>query len=142
MSEYKSEVAHINHPVELVYSKLSQPESLSHMAEMLPPEARAKVEGLAFTEDSISFNANGVGNIQLMITEKVEPSKVVYSAVSTPVPFKLVINLEGKEDGTTDAYAIFDVNIPVFLKPMVQGPLNQATEKFKELLTFIPYDKI
>lgn len=141
MSEYKSEPAHINHPIDLVYLKLSNPQGLSSMIDKLPPEAQEKVKEMTFTPDSITFKAAG-SEILLKISEREEPSRIVYEAVSSPLPFKVTINLKKIEEQLTEGVASIEVNIPVFLKPMVQGPLKQATQRFKELLTVIPYDQI
>ncbi|MDD2961431.1 MAG: SRPBCC family protein [Muribaculaceae bacterium] len=142
MSEYRSEVANINYDINLVYSKLSNPEALKSMADMLPAESRAKVQDLKFSADTISVKANPVGEITLQVVERIEPTTVVYSAVSSPVPFKLSLHLDADGIDKCKGYAIIDLDIPVFLKPMVQGPLNQACQKFSELLSVIPYDKI
>lgn len=142
MADYKSELASIPHNINIVYSKLSNPESINSLMSMLPPEAKEKIKDVTFSKDSIIFKANGVGEITLKATELIEPTKIVFSAVSSPLPFKVIISLEEVNDNTTNGQATISVDVPVFLKPMLNGPLNQATERFKELLTNIPYDRI
>ncbi len=142
MGQYKSDVAHIATNIDTIYSKLSNPETLQKLADMLPEDARGKVENVSFSSEGLKFQVPAAGEISLNVTEKVEPTLIVYSAISSPVPFKLVIDLTKVDADHTDALATIDVDIPVFLKPMVQGPLNDACKKMGEFLSFIPYDKI
>ena len=83
-----------------------------------------------------------MGEISLRVTERIEPNKIVLSADKSPVPFSVTIHLEDAGEKTTKGHAIIDVDIPIFLKPMIQGPLNQACQKFSDLLKVIPYDQI
>lgn len=142
MAEFKSDVVNIKANINTVFAKLAHPESLKSLADSLPEEAKRKIEHLSFSEDSISVTANPVGEITLSIVERIEPTLVVLTATSSPLPFKVSIHLEkiGEED--TKAFAQIDVELNPFLKPMVQGPLTEAAKKFGELLAIIPYNSI
>ncbi|MEG0011945.1 MAG: SRPBCC family protein [Muribaculaceae bacterium] len=142
MAEFKSDVVNINADVSTVYAKLSHPELLQGLADQLPAEAKTKIENISFSEDTISVTANPVGEIKLSIVERIEPTLVKLSAVSSPIPFMVSIHLEDAGENATRAFAQIDVELNPFLKPMVQGPLTEAAKKFGELLTVIPYNSI
>ncbi|MEF9924069.1 MAG: hypothetical protein RR854_05785 [Muribaculaceae bacterium] len=85
MAEFKSDVVNINADVSTVYAKLSHPELLQGLADQLPAEAKTKIENISFSEDTISVTANPVGEIKLSIVERIEPTLVKLSAVSSPI---------------------------------------------------------
>ena len=142
MANFKSDIVDIKCNVQTVFSKLSNPETLKTVADKLPSEAKQKIENISFSQNAISVKANPVGQLKLEITEKNEPNLIVFSAVTSPIPFKVLINLEDNGGDTTKAYADIDVELNPFIKPMVQGPLTEAAKKFGELLAIIPYESI
>lgn len=144
MDTYKSDVVAINHAVDTVYGKLSNPEAFKNVENFatLPDDVKAKIGDITFGEDSISFNVDPIGNVTLQIVERVAPNKIVYSATSLPIPFKAVINLEEAEDGNTKAEAELQVELNMFIRPMVDKPLKEGAKKFGELLAVLPYDKL
>lgn len=142
MAQYKSESAKISHDIDTVFSKLSDPEALGKMVDMLPAEVQEKMKDVEFTPEGISFSYNGMGPFQLFVTEKTAPNRIVYGAKSSPVPFGLSVDLTATDDGNTEGVVTADLEIPVFLKAMVSGPLTKGMEKVATLLAMIPYDKI
>lgn len=142
MANFKSDIVDIKSDIHIVFSKLSNPETLQAVADKLPSEAKQKIENISFSQNAISVKANPVGEIKLEITERKEPVLIVFSAVTSPIPFKVLINLEDNGDNTTKAFADIDVELNPFIKPMVQGPLTEAAKKFGELLAIIPYESI
>jgi hypothetical protein len=142
MANFKSDIVDIKSDIHTVFSKLSNPETLQSVADKLPPEAKQKIENISFSQNAISVKANPVGELKLEITERKDPELIVFSAVSSPLPFKVVINLEDNGGNATKACADIDVELNPFIKPMVQGPLTEAAKKFGELLSIIPYDSI
>lgn len=141
MDSYKSDVVTINHPVELVYDKLSKPSSFKNIANIdaLPDEVKAKINDIKFGDDTISFVANPIGEVVLQVVERVEPSKVVLSAVKLPIPLNVVLSLDKADDATTHAVAEIQVELNMFIRPMVEKPLTDGAKKFGELLTVLPY---
>ena len=79
MSKYKSEPATISCAREVVYSKLSDVGTMRALVDKLPDEARAKMQGVEFGADTITFEVAPVGKMQIKLTEAVAPEKIVYS---------------------------------------------------------------
>lgn len=142
MAEYKSDVATINYDINLVYSKLSHPSKLQNLLSELPADIVKTLENISFEDDCIVINANPVGEVKLRLKEKEEPTKIVFSGEGTVVPIKIVMNFEDAGAGTTKGFAVIDIDIPVFVKPMVDKPLKEGCKKLGDLLAMIPYDKI
>ncbi len=142
MAQYKSEAAKIAFDIDTVFAKLSSPEALGKMVALLPPEAQEKMKDVEFTPEGISFKYNGMGPFMLALTETSAPRRIVYGAKSSPVPFGLSVDLSPLDDGNTEGVVTADLEIPVFLKAMISGPLTKGMEKVATLLAMIPYDKL
>lgn len=142
MDSYKSDIVTINHPIELVYSKLSTPSSFKNIANIdaLPNEVKEKINEITFGDDSIAFSVNPIGEVVLQIMERTEPVKVVLSAVKLPIPLNVVLSLEKVDDTTTHAVAEIQVELNMFIRPMVEKPLTEGAKKFGELLAILPYN--
>ena len=142
MDSYKSDIVTINHPIELVYSKLSTPSSFNNIANIdaLPNEVKEKINEITFGDDSIAFSVNPIGEVVLQIVERTEPVKVVLSAVKLPIPLNVVLSLEKVDDTTTHAVAEIQVELNMFIRPMVEKPLTEGAKKFGELLAILPYN--
>lgn len=144
MDTFKSDAVTINTAIDKVYSKLSNPVTLKNIENIgnVPEEVKAKIDDITFGEDTISFKANPIGDVTLQIVERVEPTRIVYSATSMPIPLKAVINLESVDATTTKAVAELQMELNMFIRPMVEKPLTEGAKKFGELLTVLPYDML
>jgi hypothetical protein len=72
----------------------------------------------------------------------IEDERVVYTASSSPIPINMVINLQSQDDGTTMSTAELQLQLPFFLRKMVEGQLQEGAERFGELLSRIPFDRL
>ncbi|MCM1153605.1 MAG: hypothetical protein NC328_08135 [Muribaculum sp.] len=144
MATYKSEIVNLKYPAEKVYGKLSHPENLKTLLDNVPAD---KIEAdklqalqqIEATEDTISFPAGPVGNLTLRMTERVAPTLIKMEGEGTPVPMSLKMEIFPDGD-VCQAEVSFDIDIPMMLKPMVNGPLKKMTEQFAEMLRMIPFD--
>ncbi|MDE6716071.1 MAG: hypothetical protein K2J74_06295 [Muribaculaceae bacterium] len=134
MTTYKSGEAEIAVPIEKLYSRVSTPSLLKDMAAGAPAEVAEKLKDVTFGEDSITFAVPPVGQIMLKLTEKVEPSKVEYQAVQSPVPFSIAMEMKKVDDSHTLAEASINIDIPVFLKPMLDGKMKEMATQFRTLM--------
>ena len=134
MATYKSKPVSIHRPVREVYERISDIASYQKHIDQLPEEAKQKIGDVQFTDDSISINAAPVGQLKFVVKERIAPSKVTLEAAQSPVPLRLVVELEPDGDDAAIATGIIDVEIPVMLRPLVGGKLQEASDKFGELL--------
>lgn len=144
MATYKSDTVNIKYPAECVFNKLSHPENLKSLLENVPEdkidsEKLQALQQIEVTPDTISFPAGPVGSLTLRMTERVAPTLIKMEGEGSPVPMSL--KLEIFPDGDTcQAMVTIDLDIPMMLKPMVNGPLKKMTEQFAEMLRMIPFD--
>lgn len=135
MAKYKSKPVSISHPVEEVYDKISNIGAYQQKLDSLPEEVRAKLGEVRFEQDAIVITAAPVGEIRFEVRERIHPSCVKLAAMQSPVPLTLAVNLTPDTPDTTSAVSEIDVEIPAMLKPMIGGKMQEAADKFGELIS-------
>ena len=140
MDIFKSEIVTIDCAIEQIYAKLANPESFNSIIDRLPDEAKSKLEKATFDKDSITIEANPVGEVKLNIVERVEPTRVVFAAAQSPVPLQAVFAMESASENQTRACVELGVKLNPFIRPMLSKPLQDAANKFGEMLTKLPFN--
>ena len=147
MESFKSTPHSIACDAATIYSKLTNPSLIQQQieanADRIDEQARQYLDTVKFTEDSISIQSP-MGEVALSLDREnsIEDERVVYTASSSPVPINMVINLQSQDDGTTMSTAELQLQLPFFLRKMVEGQLQEGAERFGELLSRIPFDRL
>ena len=147
MESFKSTPHSIACDAATIYSKLTNPSLIQQQieanADRIDEQARQHLDTVRFTEDSISIQSP-MGEVALSLDREnsIEDERVVYTASSSPVPINMVINLQSQDDGTTMSTAELQLQLPFFLRKMVEGQLQEGAERFGELLSRIPFDRL
>ena len=145
METYKSDKVIIDHSIDVVYSKLSDPrvfkEHIDKNLDRLPEEAREHLQSVKFEDDGISVDSP-MGPLKLSVSESVAPSMVKYTAPSSPVPFGLTINLQAIDDTHTESITEINIELPFMLKAMVGSKLTDGAKKLGELIAKLPYGEM
>ena len=135
MATFTGKSVELNASPAEVYARLSDLSALGSRLDQIPEEYRAKMGDVKFTADSIIINAAPAGEITLAITERREPEKIVLSAVNSPLPLSMAVNIApGLSEGRSSVSAAAEVEIPAMLKPLVGPKLQEAADKFGEML--------
>ena len=135
MAQYKSKPVTIAKPLAEVYARIANIGDYQSKLDSLPAEAREKLGQVRFEPDAIVITAAPVGEIRFAVKERVENSKVTLTAEQSPVPLDLTVTVSPDGDNATVAESVIDVEIPAMLKPMVGGKMQEAADKFGELIT-------
>ncbi len=145
METYKSDKVIIDHNIDVVYSKLSDPRvfkaHIDSNIDRLPEEAREHLQSVKFEDDGISVDSP-MGPLKLSVSESVAPSMVKYTAPSSPVPFGLTINLQAIDDTHTESITEINIELPFMLKAMVGSKLTDGAKKLGELIAKLPYGEM
>lgn len=130
-----------------IYSKLTNPSLIEQLivanADKMEGEARQHLDAVKFGTDSISIQSP-MGEVTLALdhVNSVEGRRVVYTASQSPVPINMVINLEAQPDATTMSTAELQLQLPFFMRKMVEGQLQEGANRFGELLSHIPFGRL
>lgn len=134
MAIYKGKAVDINKPATEVYDKISNISAYQERLEQLPAEARERLGEVRFTEDAIHITAQPVGEICFKVVERTAPTLVKLAAEQSPVPFGISIKVNPTSETACQVSSELDVDIPMMLRPMVGGKLQEAADKFSELM--------
>lgn len=133
MATYSSKTVTIPLAAEAIAKKFSDFTNLQDYLDKLPDDQRQKVGDISFTPDSIVMNTPQVGKVTLKAIERT-PHRVALTAVGSPVPMTLSVDLNPVSDSSTDLTAKMDVDIPMMLRPMIGGTMQKAVDQFGELM--------
>lgn len=134
MTTYKGKPAVVDTPADQLFSRFSDLSNLQAALNNLPAEELAKVGELRFDRDSLTMVTPQVGEIKFQVIERQAPGKVVFSAVGSPLPITMAINFKPLSDASTEVVTAIELDIPAVMKPFVGPKLQQAADRFGELM--------
>lgn len=137
MSKFESSIKQIPYPVEAVYKNISDLSNLERVRDRVPED---KLQDFSFDSDSVQVSVPPVGTIKLRIIEREENKCVKFEAEQSPLPFNLWIQVLPVDNATSKMKVTVKADIPIMLKGMVAGPLQDGIEKIADVLAQIPYN--
>ena len=135
-SKFESTVRQINAPQEKVYEMLSNLQNLERVRDRLPED---KLQGLEVDSDSVSVEAPMVGRLALQVVEREEPKTIKFEATQSPVPLNFWIQLLPVTEDTCKMKLTLKADLNIFLRGMVQKPLQEGIERAADVLQNIEY---
>ncbi len=142
MASYKSNPVTLSQNAEKVYDKLTDLSKLAGFikdipADSVPEDKRQLLDQITVTGDSITIPGGPTGPITLTKGDCTPYSKVIYIGQGTPVPVSLECSLVPTGADTCEAVVMADIKVPMMLKPMLNGPMNQLVAQVSQALTQI-----
>lgn len=135
MTKYSGKPAIVTQPQQQIFDKVSNLSSFQERLDSMPQEVKDRLGDVKFTDEKIIINAPAVGQLVFAVTEKVAPEMLKLSAENSPVPFFITLHFEPETEATTKVNSDLEVEIPMMLRPMVGGKLQEAADKFSEMFT-------
>lgn len=135
MATYSSKPVTVNRPAGEIYEKFSDLSNMEAQIKNLPEDQRAKIGDVKFDTDSIAINTPQVGEIKFKVTERVPHSKIVFGSPSSPIPLNMTLTLSPLSDASTEVVTSIDVEIPMMLRPLIGGKLQEAADQFSKLMS-------
>lgn len=144
MATYKSDVVTIHSSAENVFSKLNNLEGLSGMiknapTDVMPEDKRVLLDSISVTADSISFPAGQFGSLTLKKTESEAPRLIKLTGEGTPVPMSMSLMIQPLGSEECEATVEIDLQVPMMLKPMINGSMKKMTGEFAQMLRTIKF---
>ena len=136
MSKYESSIKQVPYSQEAVYRNISDLNNLERVRDRVPED---KIRSFSFDSDTISVDVPPVGQITMRIVDREEPKCVKFEAAQSPMPFNLWIQVLPIDENTSKMKVTVKADIPLMLKAMVSGPLQDGVEKIADVLAMIPY---
>jgi hypothetical protein len=92
-----------------------------------------QVKDLSATEDTCSFYVENIAHITLKILDKKPFSNIRFVAENDKnIPFFIDLNYTEISENETDVEVSLDIDIPIFLKPLLQKPLERFVKTLSE----------
>ncbi len=131
---YKGKPYTVELPRADVYARLSDLSRMSSRMDEIPDELRQRMGTVNFPDaDTFAFTAPGVGEMKFRIVERTPDSRVKFLADTGLMPINVVIDLTDEGAGRTSVSASIEADIPLMLRPLVGGKLQQAADQFGEM---------
>ena len=135
-SKFESSVKQIPYPQQAVYDNISDLRNLTKVQDRVPED---KVNDFKYDEDTVSLNVAPVGELKLRICEREEPKCVKFETVQSPVPFNVWIQVLPVDEMNSKMKVTLKADLPPFVKPMVEKPLQDAVDKVADALAQVSY---
>jgi len=131
ITKIESEIVEINNSAENIYTYLSD---FNNFEKLMPPQ----VTNWQSTTEECSFTINGMATIGMKIIDKTPHSKITISSNGkVPFEFKLFANIIQKDSNNCTGQLIFESELNMMLKMMVEKPLgnffNILAQKMKDI---------
>ena len=136
LTTFESTVRQIMAPQQRVYDMLSNLENIEKVRDRLPAD---KIESISFDRDSVSISVPPVGAVTMKVVDREEPKTIKFEAANSPVPFNLWIQLVPVTDDSCKMKLTIKAELNIFIKGMVQKPLQEGLERMADVLQNIPY---
>ena len=135
-SKFESSVKQIPYPQQAVYDNISDLSNLEKVRDRVPED---KVNDFSFDQDTVSLNIAPVGELKLRICDREEPKCVKFETVQSPVPFNVWIQVLPVDEMNSKMKVTVKADLPPFVKPMVEKPLQDTVEKIADALALVRY---
>ena len=134
MAKYASKPVAVNQPVEVLFDRFSDVSLFQQRINEIPEEERTKIGDVTFEADAICINTPQVGQLKFKVTERTAPGHIVFSAVGSPIPLAMMIDITATSESTSEVVTAIDVEIPAMLRPLIGGKMQEAADKFGEMI--------
>jgi len=138
MVKFESSVKQIPYSQQAVYQMLSDMNNIERVRDRIPED---KLQDISFDHDSVSVAVPPIGEIALRVCDRDEPKCVKFEAAQSPLPFNLWIQMLPVTETASKLKVTLQADIPLMLKAMVGGRLQEGVDKMADLLAMIPYEE-
>ncbi len=138
MIKTESSIKQIPYAQETVYKNLSDLSNLERLKDKIPTD---KVGDVSFDQDSITFKVPMAGQVTMKVVNREEPKTIKLETVKSPVPLTFWIQLLPTDENSCKMRLTVKADVSLFMKGMIQKPLQEGLEKMVDALAAIPYEE-
>ena len=120
MTKIESDIVDIPQSQEKIFSFLSD---FNNFEKLMP----SQVTDWKSTKDTCSFNISGMAHVAMKIESSTPNGKVHMVSDGGKLPFAFTLDalINQKTESSCTGQLIFEADIPIFIRPMVTGPLGK-----------------
>lgn len=133
MSSYKGKTVRVNSEPTVIADKFSDLTKFNDYLDKIPQEHKDRIGDLRVEPQAIIIKNPSIGEMAFKITERT-PNKITFSADGM-LPLSIIANLDAVEGGSqTDVTAVLDIELPMMLRPLIGGKLQQVADMFGDII--------
>ena len=119
MTHIETEKVNCSEPAEKIFTFLSD---FNNFKALMPPQ----VTNWESTTDTCSFTINNMATVGMKVLSKEPHYKIHIGSDGGKLPFSFTLDvlITAKDASSSVGQLVFDADIPIFLRPMVEGPLK------------------
>lgn len=141
MAQFESNIKYVPYSQEQVYNKLEDLNNLAALKErfeQVREKVGDKIQDMSFDRDSLTLTVQGM-NVTLRIIER-EPCKCIkFEGDKSPIPVNLWIQVLPVTSEQAKLKVTIRAEVNMFMKAMVNKPLQEGVEKIADMLAMISY---
>lgn len=134
MDTYSGKPAVINKPIGELYARFSDMSALQQAISNRTNDDTAQIADIKFEDNALLIVNPQIGEIRFEIVERVEPSRIAYSAVKSPLPLGMSINLTPVDEASTQVSTEINIELPAMMKMFLGSKLQQVADKFGDMM--------
>lgn len=136
MATYKGKDVTVNGTPQQISQKFADLTVLEPALDRLPDAERQKIGDISFTPDAIIMNNPQTGQIKFVVSERTD-HRIAMTCQGGPLPISMDITLKAINDTDTLMSTGLELDIPLFLRPVVGPYLSKALDQITDLLANI-----
>jgi len=110
----------------MLFETMSNPQNIAYCLS-------DQVQGFLVMEDRCSFTVENIAKVSLKVLEKTPCTMIRFTAENDrDIPIFLTLNFTTISENETDVTAELKVDIPIFLRPVLQRHLQRFTNTLSE----------
>ncbi len=119
MTHIETDKVQLQQPAEKIFNFLSD---FNNFKALMP----AQVTDWSSTSDTCTFTINNMATVGMRMVSKEPFSKIHITSEGGKVPFSFTLDavITSTSDSSCIGQLVFDADIPMFIRPMVTGPLT------------------
>lgn len=144
-TEFKSKPVSLKAPIESVYARFANLENLKTLidnapADRIPADKLEQLKSIQVTPDTLTITGGPTGSVNMRVVERQFPNLIALRPDGLPLDLDMQLRFDSEGEDSTMATAVISANIPIMLKPMVKGPLQQVVDQFAVMMASIPFE--
>lgn len=141
MSNFKGQKVTLQVPIDSVYEKVSDLSNLGKVDTLSQVISQAGLTLEQLTAQELVLKHAAIGEIRFAIVESQAPTEVHWvGSAALANQFDLFLHLAPLDELTTEIYAEVAIDLPFFVRHMIEKPLKEGMDKVALMLSRINYD--
>ena len=135
MSTYKGKTVTINTPAEKVAERFADLSAFAGAFDQIDASQKAQMGDVRLEPQAIIITNPAAGELRFDVVERT-PQRITLQC-SSPLPLAMNILMEDANGGGTLVSTAIEVDLPIFIRPLIGPQLQKAADGFSDMVARI-----